>query len=136
MLHPAFTEQRLHEQKRDLERRVRNAHLGRSSEAPIEAPAEPLTLRLSGASDCEGLARLAALEGRPVPQGSQIVAEIAGVIVAALPLGGGPALADPFRRTLQLLPLLELRAEQFSPARPRRVPALWCAVRRWRWSRV
>jgi hypothetical protein len=44
--------------------------------------------------------------------------------VAALPLAGGPALADPFRSTAQLLPLLELRRRQLAPAHPSAIARL------------
>jgi hypothetical protein len=40
------------------------------------------------------------------------VAEVSGEVVAALPLDGSRALADPFRRTKHLVAMLELRAQQ------------------------
>jgi len=41
-------------------------------------------------------------------------------VVAALPLGGGEPLSDPFRPTAHLLPLLRLRASQLEgQPRPR-----------------
>jgi hypothetical protein len=77
-------------------------------------------LRLSSVHDDEVLARLAVLEGRRAPSGQHVLAEVRGVVVAALPLGPGPALADPFRPTAHLIPLLELRARQLADDRPRR----------------
>jgi hypothetical protein len=42
------------------------------------------------------------------------------VVVAALPLEAGPALADPSAPTSHIIPLLELRARQLTPQpRPR-----------------
>ena len=38
-------------------------------------------------------------------------------MVAAMPLDGGPALADPFHRTAALVEMLELRARQLRDAR-------------------
>jgi hypothetical protein len=80
----------------------------------------PLVLRLCTVHDDAAIDRLAALEGRHAPSGRFVVAELAGEIVAALPIDGGPALADPFRSTLHLLPLMRLRARQLEEAGDRR----------------
>jgi len=79
-----------------------------------------IELRLCKAADDEQLAELALLSERPLPAGRLIVASVRGRIVAALPLAGGEALRDPFVRTAQLLPLLELRAAQLRQPKPRR----------------
>jgi hypothetical protein len=80
------------------------------SRAVQEGPT--IALRLCRVGDDSALARLAALEGRPVPEGQFVVAELNGRIVAALPLDGSPPLRDPFVRTAHLQRLLELRAAQ------------------------
>jgi hypothetical protein len=87
-------------------------------------------LRLCSVHDDDALARLAQLEGRPEPQGRHVVAEVRGFVVAALPLGPGSVIADPFRPTAHLIPLLELRAKQLTSdrARPRSL-AVWRSVR-------
>jgi hypothetical protein len=77
-------------------------------------------LRLCRCADDLQLAHLAELEGRPLPFGRFVVAVVRGRVVAALPLGGGRPLADPFVRTDQLLRLLELRAAQLREPAPRR----------------
>jgi hypothetical protein len=41
-----------------------------------------------------------------------LVAEVGGELVAALPLDGGDAVADPFRPTAALVEMLTLRAQQ------------------------
>ena len=41
-----------------------------------------------------------------------LVAEQAGELVAALPLDGGNALADPFKPTADIVALLQMRARQ------------------------
>ncbi|HEU5361833.1 MAG TPA: hypothetical protein VFU56_00770 [Gaiellaceae bacterium] len=104
--------------------------------AAYHAPAAParrrreepddVELRLCKPLDDPALERLAALAERPVPEGRLVVALVGGEIVAALPLAGGPALADPFRRSAHVLPLLELRAAQLRERPPRRplVPRL------------
>lgn len=80
-----------------------------------------VTVRLARSADARQLFALAALDSAPVPEGDVVVAESAGRIVAALPLAGGPAIADPFRRTNALVQMLELRAQQlragYDPAR-------------------
>ena len=47
------------------------------------------------------------------------MAEVDGRVLAALPLRDGRALADPFRRTADLVALLELRAAQLDWVAPR-----------------
>jgi hypothetical protein len=81
---------------------------------------DELELRLCSVSDDQAVADLAMLSGRPVPAGRLVVAVVDGRLVAALPLGGGQPLADPFERTEQLVRLLELRAAQLRAVEPRR----------------
>ena len=71
-----------------------------------------LTVRAATQRDGEAVRLLAALEGAPMPSGPVLVAEVGDEVVAALPLDGGRALADPFRLTKQYVDLLELRARQ------------------------
>ena len=134
MLHPAFRELMLQENRRNLDRKLRQVLL---REVPAEiaaAPIETVVLRLCCVHDEGVLDRLAALESVPKPTGPHVLAEVDGLVVAALPLGRGPALADPFRRTAHLMPLLELRAKQLANDRPRRSLANSGSL--WRWSRA
>jgi hypothetical protein len=93
--------------------------------APQEQPEGKLDwsgieLRLCRVADDEQLEELAQLAERRLPFGRFVVAVVNGRIVAALPLGGGRLLADPFVRTAHLVPLLELRAAQLrTPERSR-----------------
>lgn len=76
-------------------------------------------IRDAVAVDGTALIRLAELDGKPVPAGALLVAEVDGEIETALPLAGGVAIADPFKPTADLVSLLELRAEQmYRPAAP------------------
>jgi hypothetical protein len=87
------------------------AHVRVDTREPrIEAP--DVELRLCKPADDPAIERLAALSEQPVPFGRLVVALLDGRLVAALPVGGGCALRDPFVRTAHLLPLLELRAAQ------------------------
>jgi hypothetical protein len=70
----------------------------------------PVTLRLAGADDEAAVARLAQLDSRPVPAPPLLVAERAGRIEAAVSLSAGDAVADPFRRTAELVELLRCHA--------------------------
>lgn len=76
-----------------------------------------ITVRLADYSDSRALLRLAALDSAQVPDGALVVAESDGELVAALPVDGGRALADPFYRTAALVQMLELRAVQLREGR-------------------
>jgi hypothetical protein len=75
--------------------------------------------------------RLAQLDSARRPSGPVLVAAVRGEPVAALPLDGGPAIADPFQPTAALVSLLELRVAQLngrpSPGRLARIVARRCA---------
>ena len=83
---------------------------------------EPLTVRRAHAGDSAALAALAALDSAPIPQAPALVAEVGGRLLAALPLAGGPAVADPFLPTAELVALLRLRAQQLEAGRRRQHP--------------
>ena len=70
------------------------------------------TIGEAGAADDAALRQLAELDSGRVPAGRILVAEVDGEILAAVPLTGGPAIADPFRRTSAPVSLLGLRAAQ------------------------
>jgi hypothetical protein len=130
VMHPSFSEAFLRDNRRELDRSVRGAYLRREGGAGLFSPLEAVALRLNRVHDDDALENLGRLEGRRVTDGCYVVAEVGGRIVAALPLGGGAPLADPFRPTAHLLPLLELRARQLTDYRPRlRTRALRLAVR-------
>jgi hypothetical protein len=130
MMHPDFLQQLMDDRKHELDQRNRHAYFNEPGANRVPQPVETLVLRLCCVGDDNALEQLAELEGKPVPRGRQIVAEIDGKVVAAIPLGGGAALADPFRSTAHLIPLLELRAKQLETS-VRRSGSLWGAVRSW-----
>jgi hypothetical protein len=117
MFHPEFSRMLVSDHvavlRRDA-RRVR-AHTPRRV-----VDTKDVELRLCRVGDDLELEQLAALSERPLPFGRLVVAAVAGRIVAAVPIGGGCALRDPFVRTEHLLPLLELRAAQLREPEPRR----------------
>lgn len=71
----------------------------------------PILIRFSGVDDQVALARLAALDSRRLPEGSFLLAEVDGELVAAAPIDvNAEPLKDPFRRTANVRELLELQA--------------------------
>src|SRR5687767_6897892 len=79
-----------------------------------------ITVRFSVASDLSELARLAALDSASPPRGPALVAEAGSRMLAALPLGSGRPIADPFEPTAGIVALLRLRAEQLAGTPDRR----------------
>ena len=115
-MHPQFRIDLLHDHQRQLELDVRRTYLLSRPTRPAPITDDGVALRLCSVHDDAALERLAVLEGRAVPSGRLVLAEVNGTIVAALPLNGGEPLADPFRPTAHLLPLLRLRASQLEHA--------------------
>lgn len=71
-----------------------------------------VTIRPAAARDLPALARLAELDSCPVPAGLTLLAEVDGRLRAALPLGEGGPVADPFFPSASLVRLLGVRARQ------------------------
>jgi hypothetical protein len=76
----------------------------------------PVTVRRFAERDIDAIQRLAALDEKPIPSGGVLVAEQEGKLVAALPLDGGQALADPFKPTADVVELLKVSARQLREA--------------------
>jgi hypothetical protein len=79
-----------------------------------------ITVRRSVAADRSELERLAALDSARPPTGPALVAEADSRMMAALPLGAGRPIADPFAPTAAIVALLELRAAQMAGTAERR----------------
>jgi hypothetical protein len=96
--------------------------------SPASESAGSLTIRLAVATDAPALRRLAQLDSASPPEQARIlVAAADGELFAALPLDGGRAIANPFRRTEEIVAMLAARARQLqTPTRP---------ARRWRPAR-
>jgi hypothetical protein len=78
------------------------------------------TMREARPADDDALSRLAELDSARVPAGRLLVGELDGELVAAVPIAGGPVIADPFRPTAALVSLLGLRAAQLRGLEDRR----------------
>ena len=99
----------------DLRAEAHSDRRAREARAPHDSAGDPsanVVIRRATSSDGPALAALSALDAAPAPLGPALVAEVAGVPRAVLPLDGGRAFGDPFRRTEELIQLLELRAKQ------------------------
>jgi hypothetical protein len=121
MNHQDYRDALLHQQRSRLELVTRHSFARDSRTDARFIPDEPVALRLCRVHDDPALERLAQLEGAKIHPGRYVIAEVNGTIVAAQPLEGGAPLADPFRKTAQVLPLLQLRVEQLSGPRGGRI---------------
>jgi hypothetical protein len=77
---------------------------------------ETITIRTSEATDAAELLRLAALDSADPIAGPALVVEVDGSLRAALPLHGGPAIADPFAESAHVIELLEAHARTLAAA--------------------
>ena len=71
-----------------------------------------ITIRAARTEDAPAIARLAALDEAPIPAGKALLGFMDGELAAARPLGRGVTVADPFRRTADLVDLLDLWAKR------------------------
>ena len=74
--------------------------------------APTVVIRAARGSDGPALRRLAELDSRPVPAGDLLIAEAGDEVVAALSVDTGARVADPFRRTADVVDLLAYRARR------------------------
>jgi hypothetical protein len=84
---------------------------------------EPITIKHSTSRDRAAVEELAELDGRPVPVGDTLLAEVDGKLWAAVRVDDGAAVADPFLPTGDVVWLLHARAEQERAARKPGAPA-------------
>ena len=78
--------------------------------------APTVLIRAARGSDGPALRRLAELDSRPLPEGSLLVAETDEEVIAALSVDTGAKVADPFRRTADVVDLLAFRARRLRAA--------------------
>jgi len=71
-----------------------------------------VVIRFARPRDHGALRDLEALDGRTLPEGARLVAELDGVVVAAIDVGEGTVVADPFVCTANAVALLRVRARQ------------------------
>ena len=79
-----------------------------------------ISIRIARQDDYADLWRVATLDSALVHEGPLLVAESDGEIVAALSLTNGGVIADPFRRTAELVDLLRAHGAAKASAERRR----------------
>jgi hypothetical protein len=87
----------------------------------------PILIRPAHAGDVDALARLATLDSKRALDGSVIVAEAEGVLLAAVDSESGQSIADPFRPTADVVDLLNQHAGRRRPLRRLRIGRLHTA---------
>jgi hypothetical protein len=105
------TSRRLAEERleaREISRRARKQAAAWRRRS-VAGASDAIMIRLSRPDDRAAIEGLAALDGQSTPTGESILAFVDGELRAALPLGGGDAIADPFRSTSELVQLLRVR---------------------------
>jgi hypothetical protein len=106
----------MHPDLRQLLGLTRQHDLITASNRTLDAssPLEPdrVVIRIATAADRRSLEHLAELDSAAAPVGPTLIGELRGRPVAALSLGDGRAIADPFVATSDILELLRLRAGQ------------------------
>ena len=75
---------------------------------------ESVLMRRATAEDTARVQTLARLDDRRMPAGPLLVAETGGELVAARSLSTDTVVADPFRRTSDIVAMLRLRASQIA----------------------
>jgi hypothetical protein len=107
-----------------LRRRSVAAETPAAVRPPASAAGTAVVIRLAGRDDQAALRSLALLDGsRPLAE-PVVVAVVSGELWAARSLADGRSIGDPFRQTVGLGALLELRARQLTdPERPSGAPA-------------
>jgi hypothetical protein len=125
MQHPALTEHlasALAADRLETAERLRRSRVEWTRVIPD--PLDSVTVRRARPGDGAALQRLAELDGRRLPAGPMLVAEVAGELLAARSLVTGTSIADPFRPSAHLVELLELRSAHLRerPRRRLRVP--------------
>ena len=71
-----------------------------------------ITIRPATDEDTRELARLAALDESTMPHGEVLLGIVDGEVQAAVPVGDGSPVADPFRYTQDLVGLLRMAASK------------------------
>lgn len=89
--------------------------------SPMSTSTDTVTIRRAGSSDGVALKLLAMLDSARPLGGPVLVAESAGLVLAAISLKDGRTVADPFFPTADLVALLRARAARIeTPHAPRR----------------
>ena len=89
----------------------------KSSSSSRSGGYDSVAVRLAGPEDEAAIGRVAALDSSEAAGGPHLVAEADGDVIAALAIGSGQAVADPFRWTADVVELMTVRAAQMRSTR-------------------
>src|SRR4051794_26713677 len=93
----------------------------RGHDAGMSTTTDTVTIRRAGSEDAVAIKLLAMLDSAQPLRGPVLVAESAGLVLAAMSLEDGRVAADPFFPTADLVALLRARAERLdATVKPRR----------------
>jgi hypothetical protein len=128
-MHPEIERQMAMQRVEELRRAGAIARLRAATPRSVREKSD-VVIRSARPEDTLALHALAVLDEAEAPIGRVLVAEVDGEIRAALPLDGSPAIGDPFRRTADLVALLEARALQIKgePAEAGRGRMAWLSA--------
>ena len=98
--------------------RLKDDHHGLQPEDDGTATLAPesITIRPLREDDVAAVALLAELDGRAVPPGPLLLAEVEGTVEAAIGVQGGETVANPFSESGGAVSLLHVRAAQLRAA--------------------
>lgn len=97
------------------ERELARASRGGRTHRRVGKP-QRIVLRFAAPADAPAVAQIAALDSQPEPGAPTLLAEVDGQLVAAAPLAGGRAVADPFEPTANVVAVLEEHARALRAA--------------------
>jgi hypothetical protein len=119
-MHPDLNHDLAETLTRDRLERAERARLAHDASKHQEPAYDCVTVRRAWPDDALAIRRLEELEGRRLPAGPALVAEVDREVLAARSLNGdpAPALANPFSQTAELVALLHVRAAHLK-AEPR-----------------
>ena len=125
-MHPEIERQMATQRVEELRRAGAAARVRKAT--PPAVREIDVAIRLARPQDALAVEALAVLDDAESPRGRVLVAEVDGQILAALPLDSRRAFGDPFRRTADLVALLEARAQQMDSERRSHHGLAWRSV--------
>ena len=101
---------RLQDLRNRADERRSARHMNSTREDTHMHATESIAIRRATNADRVTVERLAALDSAETPSGEILIAEVGDEPQAAIQVATGATIADPFRRTADLVELLRLRA--------------------------
>ncbi len=109
-MHPYVLQTIAAARQTELLAEARQRALAEAARRPVPGP--DVKIRFARDTDALALDRLAVLSERPIPPGTLLIGSVHGEVIAAVAIEGGPAIADPFRRTADAVAQLRSHAKE------------------------